>query len=157
MHEGNVTDKVEETYNSIFDADLKVNKANYLTEMIMSNYFAICKQDVPRTAFWRKKYKEQCDNFEWWAEKYSLDLSEVTNLLKVFPARPIAQTIKEQRIWTIKFLKIEPRKDFFYKLYQNTLKHYKECEKAAKLDVTIQPAKSGPTASFAKNSQPSDL
>lgn len=110
-------------YPSIFDASLKVNIPNYITELLMAQYFAVKRTDIPRTAFWRKKYKEQCSEFEFWSEKYRLELSEVINLLKVFPARVLAETIKSERSWTLKYLNKEQRQAFVYKLYNNTLKH----------------------------------
>lgn len=143
----------KQLFDSIFDAQLKVDVPNYITELLMDNYFKVCKKDVPRTAFWRKEYKESSSNFEHWSGKYSLELSEIKNLLKVFPARPVAQTIKAERTWTIKYLKLEDKQKFLYKLYNATLKFHKDCVVAASKETVPDEVKTGATATFANGSK----
>lgn len=129
----------------------------------MAQYFAIVKRDVPRTPFWRKEYKGQSEQFEFWANKYSLELSEITNLLRIFPPRVIAETIKSNKTWTIKFLKLPDKQAFIYKLYNNTLTHNKKMAEAerkqAKLNLQLQDNhKGGATTSFTKpGNTPVDL
>lgn len=87
------------THDSISVPGLKVDVPNYITEIILSR-----QARLPGVAFWTKDNK---DNYKELCVKYVAELTQVKKLLKVFSPTVVAKYVKDNQVWSLRYVKKE--------------------------------------------------
>lgn len=124
-------------YKSLFDPSIETDIYNYITEFLIKQRLELSKKNLPKCPFWRKEYQTN-DYLKWLGETYQSELTEVKKICKVFDVRPIIETIKSTKIFSLRYAKLEQRKSFIYALYLSQSKHMSEQKRAQSLS---EPAK----------------
>ena len=109
-------------YKSVFTPDVEIDLANYLTELMISNFIDMKKWTRPSSPFWRKDISDGNPILEELGKRYGIELSAMKNLLKVFDGDIIAKYIIENRKVGFKLLKKENQAIFLYDVFNLQIK-----------------------------------
>lgn len=132
------------TYDSPSVPNLKVDVANYITEIILSR-----QGQLPGVPFWTKDHK---DKYKDLCTKYVAELTQVKKLLKVFSPTVVAKYVKENKVWSLRMVKKERVPYIIFDLfsaqlaYINTLDNIDKAklelldDKVGSLNMTPPPA-----------------
>jgi len=124
-------------YDSIFSPKKKICIAGHITELIINNKidWVSKKQGVdkkPRCDFWSKEKAESNADFKQLQKDFSLEISYIKNLLKVFSAPVIVKYVKDRGIITFRYLTLDKQKTVMYNLFQEQIKHIKSVKESTK-------------------------
>lgn len=113
-------------YDSIFVPKLKIPIDALITESIIDNKIkwkakAGAAMTRPLVPFWRKAICKDYPELKQLSEEYSLEISYVKNLLKIFSATTVLEYVKDRGIITFRFLPLDKQKTVLYNLYQKEL------------------------------------
>lgn len=119
----------DKVYQSIFVTGLTVDITNYLTEILIKNWLVRWNKPIPQSPFWRKEITDKSPNLKDLGKRYTIEVSEIKNLLKVFNEVALIDFFKTYKPTTIKYLKLPERHKFTYELYAHQLKLLKAATK----------------------------
>lgn len=97
--------------------ETEIDLANYLTELLISNFINMKKWQRPACPFWRKDICANDPVLLELSERYGIELAAMKNLLKVFDGDIIAKCISDNRKVGFKLLKKENQAIFLYDLF----------------------------------------
>ena len=130
-----MTNKKE--YDSIFSAKKKICIAGHITELILNNKieWTSKKQGVdkkPRCDFWSKDKADNNPDFKQLQKDFSLEISYIKNLLKVFSPPVVVKYVKDRGLITFRYLPLDKQKALMYNLFQEQIKHIKSVKESSK-------------------------
>lgn len=120
---------MDKQFSSIFVPEEKINLPNYITELIIKNWLSFYKKPTPTSPFWRKDICANNTTLEWLSNKYSMEISAVNDYLKVFSPEVLIKILKKRNLITLKFLKLEWKKDLLNELFNEQLRSSNKCMK----------------------------
>lgn len=109
-------------FKSIFVPEEKINLPNCITEILIKNWLSYYNKPVPTCPFWRKEYASQSKDLEFLSHKYSLEIAAVHDYLKVFHAEVLITVLKKRKLGTLKYLKLDMKKDLINELFNAQVK-----------------------------------
>lgn len=98
--------------------NLKVDIANYITEIIIDKLLLNKKVERPNFAFWKKEYNDKLPEL---TETYVYELTQVKKLLKVFCGKVLIDKFKDGTIHTLRYMTKEDSKDLIFELFKNQI------------------------------------
>lgn len=117
---------MSKNWESIFDPSKKVDAANFITEIIISNYLKWQKKPLPRSPFWQKAISEKSDVLKDLRTRYAAEVSMVKDLLRVFHFAVVAKFVKKTGVVGIRMVKAETRERMLAKLVVEAIGYAKE-------------------------------
>lgn len=111
-------------YKSKFVHDLDITVAEYITEILISNFCSWQKISVPQRPFWKKEYQSTTLDKEL-AKRYIAEISYVHDLLKVFSPSVITEVFSKANPIGLRLVKVATREKIIYKLYEAQAKYIK--------------------------------
>ena len=123
-----------EKFKSTFATEVETDAANYITELIMRNYFKLEKVAAPTFPFWRAEYKGQSPEIDKWTKRYVLELIGVKQLLKKYSAPTIVKFYSENYWPGFKELKKKNQQ-----MILAALTKIEEASKIVKVEVDMTP------------------
>ena len=129
----------EKEYDSIFSPKKKVDIASHITEIILNNKIEWKNKksgvdNKPRCDFWKKGKADQNPDFKSLQKDFSLEVSYVKNLLKVFAKSTVLKYVKDRGIITFRYLPLDKQKTVIYNLFQEELKRIKKVKQSSAQD-----------------------
>lgn len=118
-------------WESIFDPSKKVDEANFITEIILSNYLKWQGKPLPRSPFWQKAISENSDVLKDLRKRYAAEVSAVKDLIKVFDFPAVARYAKRTKMVGIRMVKAETKDKILVGLFKENLEYRKEIEQSA--------------------------
>ena len=127
-------------YDSIFVPKLKIPIEAFITETIIDNKIQWrAKSGAPITrplvAFWRKAVVRDNPELKQLSEEYSLEISYVKNLLKIFSSDTLLEYVKERGIITFRYLPLDKQKTVIYNLFQKEVEKLSENKKHTEIKI----------------------
>jgi hypothetical protein len=113
-------------WDSNFVPKLKIPIEAYITELILENKIAFKikkgeKISKPLVPFWRKDVLLANPELKELAKDFSLEITYVKRLLKVFSVETVISYVKDKGIITLIYLPLEKQKSLLYNIFQNEI------------------------------------
>lgn len=113
-------------FDSIFVPKLKIPVDALITETVIDNkikWRAKSGAEItrPLVPFWRKSICKDFPELKQLSEEYSLEISYIKNLTKIFSPSVVLEYVKDRGIITFRFLPLDKQKTVIYNLYQKEL------------------------------------
>lgn len=105
-------------YESIFEPELKIDVANYLAELVIVNFLNWQKKPIPKSPFWRKSISGDNTYLKQLAQRYTVELSGMKDLLEVFAPQVLAEYFRETKTVGFKLVKAETKQRILMELFK---------------------------------------
>lgn len=133
-----MNDQTDKVYQSIFVPEIKIDIANYLTEILIKNYLNWLKIPLPKCPFWRKDIASQNADLKKLSNKYVAELTEVKELLFVFDPSVMAKDFIDNKRIGVKVIKKEQKSAIFETLIQKQISANKSKGKISKTEPLVK-------------------
>lgn len=113
-------------WDSNFVPKLKIPVEAYITELVIQNKLAFkskkgSKVSKPLVPFWRKNIYSSNPELAELAKDFSIEISYVKKLLKIFSVETVISYVKDRGIITFVYLPLDKQKTVIYNLFQNEI------------------------------------
>lgn len=96
-------------FQSTICPSIKVNKPNYLCEVMIQNFCKLRKRSVPSSPFWRKGISSNDEFLAELSKRYTVEVSACRQLLKKYPLSILIKYYKDSCMPGYKLLRKETR------------------------------------------------
>lgn len=121
-------------YPSLIVPTLRVNVANYITEIVFTRRALKTKKIVPKVEFWRKEYR---GDFKDLTNDYIAELTQVKKLLKIFAPQVLIDELKENDWFSFRYLTKEQSKDLIFQLFVRHIKYLDQLKNIKKTELEV--------------------
>jgi hypothetical protein len=126
-------------FSSIFVANLEIDVANHICELVINNKLEwrakikkLTQSNKPSCAFWRRDVLAINPQYRQLAKDYILELSYIKKLLMTFHPRVVIDYVKDRNVQTFAYLKLTDQQACIYNLWKLQVDRVKEQRKNKK-------------------------
>ena len=129
--------KKEKNFKSIFSPNKEIDIYSHITEVVINNKieFKNKKEGIdlkPRCDFWTNEKSEDSEFFKQLQKDYRLEITYIKNLTKVFNPQVVLSYVKERKIITFRYLKLDKQQILIYNLYMKQIQFLKDRQEIQK-------------------------